>query len=261
MIKELAIYPWKEKDFPEGVLRLEYLSCFDQKKDWALLQVQKSDWLVKLHGHGSSGDQIYTRQDLKNNWLPKFLTAGFSLFSPHLRANAWMSPQAVSDLHGLLGYLREKFQARRFFFFSGSMGGTGNLIYSALHPEDVTAVVALCPATDLTLYYHWCREQKGPEVLKEIAAAIENSYGGPPESLPRLYRQHSALANCSRLVMPVCVVHGDADAIIPVELSRLLARCLKNHHQFFYQEIPGGNHDAPLMMEEPFLWLLEKKNA
>ncbi|MCM8769758.1 MAG: alpha/beta fold hydrolase [Candidatus Omnitrophica bacterium] len=255
----LTCLPVKRERWPEGVWQLEYRSEVDGKTDWTLVQPRGSDWLVKLHGHGSSGDQIYTREDLRKNWLPRFLEVGYSLCCPNLRGNAWMSPAAVADLKSLLDYLRSEFKARRFFFYSGSMGGSGNLIYAVVHPEDVSALVALCPATDLESYYRWCRQQKNPPVLEEIATAIEVSYGGPPETNREVYRQHSVWRNANRLTMPVFLVHGNADAIIPVAQSRLLAEKLKGKPDFFYLEIPNGHHDSPLELQEPLFWLEEKR--
>src|SRR5437660_89948 len=91
---------------------------------------------------------------------------------PNLRGNAWLCPEAVADLHSLLHVLRNDFAAQRFYFVSGSMGGTGNLIYATLHPEDVALVVAQCPVTDLIEYHRWCAEHPGG-VRDQIRAAIE----------------------------------------------------------------------------------------
>ncbi|HOL66191.1 MAG TPA: alpha/beta hydrolase [bacterium] len=261
MLHPANLSPFKQPGFPKGVFRLEYRSVFDGQADWALLQPRGSDWLVKLHGHGATGAQIYQREDLRRNWLPKFLEAGYSLFSPNLRGNAWMAPAAVADLKGLLDYLREQWNARRFFFYSGSMGGTGNLIYAVLHPEDVTSLVALCPATDITSYYRWCRKQSAPAVLAEIATAIETSYGGSPEKQLQTYQKHSVIANASRLTMPVFLGHGECDAIIPVEQSRQLKQLLMGKDNFRFLEITGGDHDSPLALEEPFLWMEKQRNG
>jgi pimeloyl-ACP methyl ester carboxylesterase len=82
---------------------------------------------------------------------------------------------------------------KKTIFCSGSMGGTSNLIYAALHPEDVRGLVIHGAATDLSSYYRWCETQKQP-IIHEIAEAIRNSYGGTPDEKPDLYLRHSALA-------------------------------------------------------------------
>ena len=157
-----------------------------------------------------------------------------------------MSPAAVQDLHMLLNWVRERRGARQFIFCSGSMGGTGNLIYAVRHPEDVAGVVALCPATDLGSYCDWAARGDRP-VLQEIATAICASYGGTPTACPEVYAEHSALGNADRLTMPLAIVHGDADLTIPVDQSRdLVGRLRENRADVCYKEIPGGGHDAPI---------------
>jgi len=124
-----------------------------------------------------------------------------------------------------------------------------------LHPEDVDGVIARGVATDLGSYWAWCRERPEP-ILGEIAAAIEASYGGTPETAPTVYRRHSALHHAARLSMPLHLSHGGADAVIPVDQARALAARLGHRSTFVYREIPGGNHDSPLTETEsfPLIW-------
>jgi pimeloyl-ACP methyl ester carboxylesterase len=167
-------------------------------------------------------------------WMPEYRGRGLGVLTPNLRDNAWMGPAAATDLKELLAGLRRDFGAERFILASGSMGGTSNLIYAVLHPKDVAGLVALCPATDLTSYYGWCRAHN-TGVIREIADASS------------LYARHSTLHNAHRLKMPVYVSHGTADALIPVAQSRLLAGALAELPDFTYVEIPDGDHDRPLI--------------
>jgi len=233
--------------FPEGIQRLDYKSGIDGFKDWALLLPAKNShlWIIMIHGHGSTGDQLYTRRDLREKWLPVFLGSGAGILTVNLRGNSWMGPAAAEDMHALVGFLRDEYKMQKSIFFSGSMGGTINLIYGVLYPDDVNGIIARGAASDLTTYYQWCRQQDKP-ILREIAEAIKNSYGGTPDEIPAIYRKHSALLNAEKLVMPVFLSHGGADTIIPVEQSRTLADKMRDSKNFFYHEIPGGNHDSPL---------------
>jgi pimeloyl-ACP methyl ester carboxylesterase len=233
--------PQQGELFPEGLLKLEYQSSYDDAEDWALLLPGNNPefWTVVLHGHGSHGDQLYTRKDVRETWLEPLRATGAGIITPNLRDNAWMNPAAAFDLHELLEYLRSEYGLKKALFCSGSMGGTGNLIYAGLHPEDVNAVIARGAATDLKSYHLWCLTQEKP-VVREIAAAISAAY--KEDELER----HSTLANAAKLTMPIFFIHGGADEIIPVEQARMLAEKLKNKTDFFYKEIPGGNHDSPL---------------
>ncbi len=224
--------------------------------DWALALPPADDsdtWIINLHGHGSTGDQLYTRNDLRQRWLPVLLETGCGILTPNLRGNAWMSPPAVADLHGLLAHLRQQHGGRRFIFVSGSMGGTGTLIYATQHPQDVTGLVALCPATDLSAFVQWCGQRTAKPILAQIRQAILDNYR---QSVPAM-QQHTTLAHVHQLAMPLFVVHGDDDATIPVEHSRRLAQAMQGRPNFHYLEQPGGNHDAPLWaMSDGLAWVM-----
>jgi pimeloyl-ACP methyl ester carboxylesterase len=245
---------------PPDAVRLNYRSSFDGFEDWAIVYPRKNNdtWIVCIHGHGSNGDQLYSRPDIRDLWLPKFLSLDCGILTPNLRNNAWMSPAAALDLHDLLTFLRLEFNARQFILASGSMGGTSNLIYSVLYPRDVAAVIALCPATNLTAYHAWCREHN-TGVIKEIADAIETAYGGPPSAVPAVYEKHSTLTHCELLTIPVYVNHGSADELIPVTQSRLLADKMAGINTFKYEEIPQGHHDTPLsFLPQALDWVMSR---
>lgn len=248
--------PWA----PKGLQKLSYASDVDGASDWAMLLPASAQtttatagtWLINLHGHGSTGDQLFTRQDIRDNWLPRFIADGYGILAPNLRGNAWMSPEAVTDLHALLNYLREQHSAQRFILASGSMGGSGSLIYASVQPDDVAGVIALCPATDLPSYFNWTSSRLDNASCRQIHEAVGKHYNHDADAIAR----HSALGNCDRLTMPVYVVHGDADLTIPVDQPRMLAQAMRGRSNFHYYEQPGGNHDEPLWhMNEALDWL------
>jgi pimeloyl-ACP methyl ester carboxylesterase len=238
------------------VLRLDYTSPVDLRGDWALLWPNGDcrDCVVHLHGHGSTGDQIFTRPDIRDAWLATYRRRGLAVLGPNLRGNAWMAPEAAADLHALVAAVRKKYAVQRFYFVSGSMGGTGNLVYGSLFPKDVAAMVALCPVTSIGGYHQWCVAHPGG-VVDEIRKAIEQSYGGRPDEMSERYASQDALAHASRLDMPLLIAHGTADPAIPVEQSRKLASRLRSKPGFTYREIPDGDHDSPLHRAGAMEWL------
>lgn len=242
-------------EFNDRTMKLTYESSCDDLTDWAYIENGTENiWVISLHGHGSTGEQLYTRKDIVEYYLHSIRKKGLGIVAPNLRKNAWMSPCAVRDLHDILSFVREKNNACRFIILSGSMGGTGALIYTVRHPEDISGVVAGCPATDLARYYNWCISREKPPVLKEIAEAIKTSYSGNS----RFYAEHSACGNSGKFTMPLHLSHGDADMTIPVEESRCLAAKLSGKKDFCYYEINDGNHDAPLKYApERLEWLLK----
>lgn len=249
---------------PAGLRHWRYRRSDDDAWDWALLRPPPGAgdlWWVMVHGHGSTGDQLWTRQDLRERWYPLVDRYELGVLAVNLRGNAWMSAAAVADLHALLGEVRQRYGARRFVLASGSMGGTSNLIYAVRHPSDVAGVIARCPATDLARYYDWCGQQTHQAGAKvaEIRQAIREAYGGSPGQVSRAYQRHSACRHAGRLTMPLHLAHGTADALIPVSESRHLVGALARHPALHYREMADGDHDAPLaLMEEAFEWLLPR---
>ncbi len=258
-MKVLAYKPYSKSDFPDGIFRLEYKSFIDGLEDWALIYPNKKAdlWIVCLHGHGSSGDQLYVREDIKDSWLPAFIATGAGILTPNLRGNAWMCPSAVEDMNNLLNFIRTKYHAKKFIFASGSMGATSNLIYAILHPEDVSGIIALGAVADIAKYYFWCKSKTDMPILQEIAEAIENSYGGSPQKVPEIYSRHCVLDHYETLTMPVYLAHGSNDKTMPVEQSRNLSAVMQHKSHFIYNEVSEGGHDSPLpLLESALNWII-----
>ena len=256
-MKRISQTPANRPEPDQAVLRLDYESNVDGHKDWALLRpgnnTARRICAVILHGHGSHGDQLYTRPDIRESWLGFVLRTGVAVLTPNLRDNAWMAPAAAEDLHALIGWVRANHGIDRFVFLSGSMGGTGNIIYTTLYPEDVSACVALGFVSDLAAYHAWCRA-RNQGVIKEICDAIEENYGGSPAVQPALYARHSPLFHPERFTPPLFLAHGTDDALMPVDQARQLANALRARKDFVYREVPGS-HDAPCFFPEAFEWL------
>ncbi|MFH1706501.1 MAG: alpha/beta fold hydrolase [Planctomycetota bacterium] len=210
--------------------------------------------MVHLHGHGSIGDQIFTREDIRASWLTRYRALGLGVLSPNLHGNAWMCPEAVADLHDLLAWVRKEYEVKSFYIVSGSMGGTGNLIYAIIHPEDVTALVALCPVTDIVAYHGWCQAHPGG-VRDAIRLAIESAYHGRPDQVPDQYSGHIVTPYADRLTMPLFLAHATGDEVIPVKQSRELQRSLANAPNAVHVELAGGNNDTPLFQSGMLEWL------
>ncbi|MEW6354818.1 MAG: alpha/beta fold hydrolase [Planctomycetota bacterium] len=258
-MKIVSVAPANQPPIPEDVLRVEYKSGVDGLADLAFVRLARNSrlWIVAIHGHGSHADQLYTREDVRRTRVPEFERLGLNVLTPNLRDNAWMSPSAVADMHDLLGFARTEWLAERFIFFGGSMGGASNMIYAALHPDDVAAVVALGAVVDLPDYVRWCR-QRSEAILREVADAIRDSYGGEPGDQPEVYRAHSPIYHTDRLTMPIFLTHGACDTLMPVEQPRRLAEKMRHSPVFRYDEIPGGGHDAPIGNTEGLRWVVKR---
>lgn len=268
MFHDFSLQPHSFHGFPANLLRLDYVSTYDAYSDWALVlgpsEENVKTWVIVIHGHGSKGNQLYIRPDIQRYWLPEFQRRAYGILTPTLRGNAWMGPAAVHDLDALLQFLRENFAAERFIFSSGSMGGTSNLIYAGLRPDNVDGIVARGAITELSTYYDYCKnpelspnkklikEQLKPttlNLLREIAASIEESYGGKPSEKADLYKLHSPLYQADKLLnKSIFLSHGTEDILMPVSQTRHFAAAMAENPNFTYVEIPGGNHDSPLTL-------------
>lgn len=240
-----------------------FRSALDGVLDWAVISppTRGNAWAVFLHGHGSFGDQLFVRPDIKANWLPHLRKHGLGILGANTRGNAWMNPAAAHDLAGLIHWLRDTKAAKQIILVGGSMGGTSALIFAGLHPDLVDGVVSLCPASDLATYVPWASARRNEKpVLGQIADTIVERYAGTPESNPALYKAHSAVANAKRMRMPVTVVQAEGDAVIPVEQARSFAQQLSGRMTFRYLELPGGHHDSALTeLGESLDWVMVRQ--
>ena len=232
-------------EYESGSLKLErfkYTSAVDGLEDWFLYhhQGESRDCAIVLHGHGSHGNQVLKMKGWIPLWEEYTRKYDLNLFTPNLRDDAWMCPAAVEDLAALIRYGKENYKWQKVIIATGSMGATGALIFAVRHPELVSGIAALGAATDLKSYLQWCETQTQP-VHESIRTAIKAHYQNDEE-----YAANSVLAHAEKLTMPVWFIHGDADATIPVSQARELAKLMAGKKNFYYEEIPGGNHNSPL---------------
>jgi dipeptidyl aminopeptidase/acylaminoacyl peptidase len=209
--------------------------------------------VIALHGHGAHQDQFMTPgiyQDAFGTLMRLCSERNLLYVAPEYRGNGWMGPAAEGDICDIIRLLRDAYPLQRVIMLGGSMGGTSALIFAVRQPELVAGVVAVCPATDMAEFYR----EIMPSGFADIDRAIVEAYGGDPSMAAAEYFERSSFHHAGRLTMPTFIVHGDADAIIPVQHSRrLVDRLLILRAPVRYVEIPGGDHDAPIPLLAPAL--------
>jgi poly(3-hydroxybutyrate) depolymerase len=127
------------------------------------------------------------------------------------RDNAPPEPANLSELSeqdamNVLALVREEFNVDpdRTYLMGHSMGGAGTLFLGVKHAENWAALGPIAPAAFM--------------LQPESLAAIKDS-------------------------MPVILVHGDADELVPVDLSRRWAEWMKTNGMVHrYVEVPGATH-------------------
>jgi acetyl esterase/lipase len=111
-----------------------------------------------------------------------------------------------------------------------SAGGQLALWYAARAP--VRGVLALAPLADLVLSYR----------MGLVGGAVVDLLGGRPDEVPARYVAADPMRHLP-LGVPVVIVHGDADDVVPVEVARsYLAAARDAGDGVTLVELPGTDH-------------------
>lgn len=229
------------------VFEVQFVSKFDGtsqtflKVDHRAIKSEKAAPLVVIYLHGAASHQdqgmtsgIYNGAfDL---WNRELASRQAIYICPEYRGGSWMGPAAEADLGEIIRLVRENYDVDELILTGGSMGGTSALIFASRHPGSVDGVIALCPATDPAAMFSAFSDQ------------FLVSYGGSPQEVPERYEERRSRDRASILArIPIAVVHGTDDVVIPVEHSRVLVERLRDEKaRILYLEMSGGDHDAPL---------------
>ncbi|MDH3223008.1 MAG: prolyl oligopeptidase family serine peptidase, partial [Gemmatimonadota bacterium] len=100
-----------------------------------------------------------------------------------------------------------------------SLGGNGTWYLAYHHPDRFAALVAVCGFVDFS-----------PRLPHFLPESTPNPYVGLAERIKHI---------------PIWIVHGDADSVVPVEESRRMAEALQAAGaEVHYEELVGVNHNA-----------------
>ncbi len=172
--------------------------------------------LIVLHGHGSDRWQ-YVRQARGECAGARDVALKHDMIylSPDYRApDSWMGPAAESDLVQIIRHAHGAYRIGKVILGGGSMGGTGALIFAALHPDLVDGVVSQNGTANMLQY-------------AKFQDSIARSYGGTKAEKPEEYRQRSPELVPERFKMPVAVTTGGKDTLVPADSVLRLADALK----------------------------------
>ncbi len=175
--------------------------------------------LICLHGHGSDRWQ-FAREDRGETRAAREIAAGHGmiLVLPDYRAKtSWMGPAAEADLVQIIADLKRQYVIRDLVLSGGSMGATGALTFTALHPELVDGVVALNGHANHLEY-------------GSFQEAIQESFGGSKEAIPEEYWKRSAEFFPERFTMPIAITAGGRDTTVPPASVVRLARSIQEHN-------------------------------
>lgn len=232
----------------------ETFNCSADGSCWPyLLQLPTGDpkaVLIYLHGHYGDITQGMTEGtygDAFGKLRRECLQRGWAYVCAWYGGNTWMGPLGESGLADLIAHLRQRWPRQPLYLCGGSMGGSSALVFAVRRPELLDGVAALCPAGDMEAYYAFA-DTHPDGVMRNIADAIRIHYRADGHDLAQELRNRSAAAHAERLTMPVFISEGARDGVIPVEgARRLVARLKELGRRVEYEEIPDGDHDAPVV--------------
>ncbi|MCP4854055.1 MAG: alpha/beta hydrolase, partial [Fuerstiella sp.] len=195
---------------------------------------QPVSMLIVLHGHGSDRWQ-FVRQTRGECRATRDVAAanGMLLVSPDYRAKtSWMGPAAEADVLQIIRTLKQQFSVSRVIICGGSMGGTGALTFSALHPDVIDGVVSLNGTANLVDY-------------ERFQDAIAASYGGSKQQVSEEYHNRSAEFFPEKFRMPLAATTGGQDNVVPAEsVLRLVGKIRKHNSDVLSIHRPAGGHST-----------------
>jgi dipeptidyl aminopeptidase/acylaminoacyl peptidase len=111
-----------------------------------------------------------------------------------------------------------------------SLGGAHSLILAANNPE-IRTVIAYYPMTD---FPGWVAQRKQNLFWQMVFSVMRWEYNAESaqhndSSHQRLLAGYSAINHIDEIQAPVLLIHGDKDAIAPLQHSRRLQRALSQH--------------------------------
>ncbi|QDV70610.1 Prolyl oligopeptidase family protein [Rosistilla carotiformis] len=176
---------------------IRYLSSADQSQQPAVFYAPPADATVPLVValHSWSGDykqnthQAIEAWCVQNGWA--YIHPNFR--GPNVRPEATGSELVVKDIVSAVEHAKQTvpIDPSAIYLVGTSGGGYGALLMAGRHPEIWAGVTAWVPISDLTAWYHECRQAKR-HYFNNIAASCGGAPGESPE-IDQEYRKRSPL--------------------------------------------------------------------
>lgn len=196
--------------------------------------------ILYFYGRGGSALNINFASSEFNVFWEKAYKSGYIIAIPECGSDSWFNENAENVTLEMLDFLSKKLSiAQGCYVIGGSMGGASALIFAAKHKEKVKAVCDIFGITDYTRFYN-----EG-----NYRDSIAKAYGGTPSEKPQAYLDRSAINHIDELKgIPILVIHGDKDTIVPKWHSDLFVEKLKQSGGTVeYIVVPGKGHENSII--------------
>ncbi|MFQ6088204.1 MAG: alpha/beta hydrolase family protein [Candidatus Methanofastidiosia archaeon] len=137
----------------------------------------------------------------------------------------------VDDVLSGIDYLKSLEYVSKIGLFGSSHGGYISLMAST--KKDVDAVVDCFGFTDLILMYEYVLSSEFHKDKENILLKMTEAYGGTPEEVPKVYREHSPLYHVEKINSPILFIHGMKDISVPWEQTKIFAETLEFHEKTY----------------------------
>lgn len=140
----------------------------------------------------------------------------------------------------------------RICIVGASYGGYSALAGAAFTPDMYACAAAVAPLADLRFFADYLRDEvgRGSTAYQSFAVYLTADEGSQNE---RSLREFSPYDNADNITIPVLLVHGREDTVVPVEQSRRMRSALRGARvDVEYVEIENGDHwlTTPAMRRE-----------
>lgn len=199
---------------------------------------RKPGLVIHLYGNGGSHTFYNLMRPAYAQLRQGLREAGYFVIVPDLGPSHWMNARTVATLDAIIAGMiaHNEVDPRRVHLLGTSMGGGSSLIYASQRPGILRSVCTLFPMTD---FEAWAMES--PSYLERITEAHGMDAANPNAALRSLSPLHHG-EDFGKI--PIYLLHGDADTIVPVHHSRDFEAVLKRAGvRVIYREMAGGGHD------------------
>jgi dipeptidyl aminopeptidase/acylaminoacyl peptidase len=236
---------WNHKN--QAVINLPSYGMFQFGENEAFIQIPDDydpdkayPLILFFHGRGGDATWFLDKTCELKPFLIEARRRGYIFAAPSYGTDSWMNTQAEILTLELIEFLHQQLSldSKQLFLLGNSMGGGATLTFTARHAEKVTAACDVYGISDFVRFYNESNYKK----------SISDAFGGSPEQFPEVYRQRSGVYNIEQLKsVPLLILHGDSDRIVPLWHSEILYDKLKAvNAQVELILVPGIGHNKKI---------------
>ncbi|HUQ11728.1 MAG TPA: prolyl oligopeptidase family serine peptidase [Steroidobacteraceae bacterium] len=187
-----------------------------------------------VYPHGGPEVRDYLSYD---SWVQFMVARGYVVFQPNFRGSAGFGRQFAESGYGQWGGAMQDditdgvkalvdkgtVDPSRVCIVGASYGGYAALAGAALTPDVYKCAVSVAGISDLDDMISWSKRTYGSD--SEVLKYVHKVMGDPDKDAARI-RAVSPAQQVDKIRIPILLVHGTDDGIVPIAQSRLMKKVL-----------------------------------